>query len=1018
MRAGWVSAHASAAAGTASWWDLARNEDTHPIVDVVPQDARLVACTMQAAPAASRTTFVPGLPAGRCGGPMSARRQASPSIGRHLLDGVIMGTRGRVVLATAIGLLALTGVLGGQAVPAQAQAGDTGRYVVVLADPPLGEQPELTATQSRQAVDRVAAEQDSVLAGVEAEPTHRFDTTLNGFSVELSPAEVRDLEADPEVAAVTPVRVFELHQDVPSDPEISLDTSVSPEFLGLSGVGGVWEQVGGPDQAGRGQVIGVIDSGVDWSNASFDATGVPAPPAGWQGTCDPGEDVANWPAQACTNKLVGARYFIEGLRGGGGEAAAPPEESVSPWDVNSHGSHVASIAAGRQRATVDGPIIAGMAPLAHLAVYKVCWDVGASTNCAEDDVAAAVEAAVEDGVDVLNLSLGSPDDLGYENSAYDTALKGAAAAGVFVSMSAGNYGPSVASVSNGLPWATTVAAATFRSGIPSSVPAVATTSSRGPVNVPDPQQNLLKPDLGAPGVNVVAAVPGGEDLKSGTSMSAPHIAGLAAIIRGEHPTWSPMAVKSAMQTSARDYAGSATHPLIGGAGFVEPRRFLEPGLVFDAGLADWAGFIADLGSGYDLNTASVTIGALGPVPTTTTRRLTNVTGTNVTYTAAYSGPSSLDVTVTPQQIALAPGGTAEVTIRTFNRAASPTTWQAGWVTWSSSTATDVRIPITARGAVAPMVDRWGGADRYATAAVIAGQLPAGTDTVYLASGNGFPDALAGSPVAARGLVPAGLTTTGGPAPILLVNGMASTPTGMLPAATRAALADINPDNVVILGGPAAVPVAVQTELENLGHAVARVAGPDRYATAAAAAMLHPAGVPVVYIASGADFPDALTGAAAAARDGGPVLLTRPDSVPSAVTAALEHLQPERIVVLGGTGAVSAGVFNAIGADERLSGPNRYATSAAVAATFGADLDHTYVARGDDWPDALAGSALAGAQGVPVVITTKGALNPESLAALDRLSPQHIAILGGVGAVSVEVEDSLNAPSAYPSWATD
>ncbi|MGA9279506.1 cell wall-binding repeat-containing protein, partial [Ilumatobacter sp.] len=239
---------------------------------------------------------------------------------------------------------------------------------------------------------------------------------------------------------------------------------------------------------------------------------------------------------------------------------------------------------------------------------------------------------------------------------------------------------------------------------------------------------------------------------------------------------------------------------------------------------------------------------------------------------------------------------------------------------------------------------------------------------------------------------------------------------MLPAATRAALASIAPTNVIILGGPAVVPVVVQTELEGLGYAVARVAGPDRYATSAAAAMLHPPDVPVVYIASGADFPDALTGASAAARDGGPILLTRPDSVPPALTSALAHLQPQRIVVLGGPGAVSAGVFDAIGADERLSGPNRYATGAAVAATFDADPAHTYVAQGLNWPDALAGSALAGAQGVPVIITDPDALTLESRMALDALSPQHVAILGGVNSVSTGVENSLNAPEAYPTWA--
>ncbi|MGA9275814.1 S8 family serine peptidase, partial [Ilumatobacter sp.] len=671
--------------------------------------------------------------------------------------------RGSALLAGL--LIILASALGVQALPSQAgaQTGDAEQYIVVLADaPPIEQQP--TARAETQAADRMAGQQDRVLEDVDAEPTHRFDTTINGFSVELSPDEVRDLEADPNVRAVTPVRVFGLHQSAPADPVIGTDTSLSPEFLGLRGAGGVWERVGGVDQAGQGQVIGLIDSGLDWANGSFDAADVSAPPADWQGFCDSGEDPTSWPAQACTNKVVGAQYFIDGVRAAGGVAA--DTESVSPWDVNSHGTHVASIAAGRERTTAAGPAIAGMAPMAHIAAYKVCWDYvnrgQARSGCFEDDILAAVDAAVADGVDVLNLSLGVPNDPGYGDTAYDFALEGAAAAGVFVSMSAGNSGPAPGTLSNGLPWATTVAAATFHSAIPSSVPAVASLSSRGPVNVPAAEQNLLKPDLGAPGIQVLAAVPGGEDVRSGTSMAAPHVAGLAAIIRREEPTWSPMAVKSAMQTTAAEYAGTGTSPLVGGTGFVEPRRFLDPGLVFDAGAADWDAFAADWTTGYDLNTASVTIGALSPESTTTTRRLTNVTDAEVTYTAAFSGSPSLGVTVVPEQVTLAPGDTAEVAITTLNRDAPTGTWQTGWLTWSSSTAPDVRIPVTARGAVytppppppPPEVDRWGGTDRYETAALIAEQFPTGTDTVYLASGNGFADALAGSPVAARGLVPA------------------------------------------------------------------------------------------------------------------------------------------------------------------------------------------------------------------------------------------------------------------------
>lgn len=201
-------------------------------------------------------------------------------------------------------------------------------------------------------------------------------------------------------------------------------------------------------------------------------------------------------------------------------------------------------------------------------------------------------------------------------------------------------------------------------------------------------------------------------------------------------------------------------------------------------------------------------------------------------------------------------------------------------------------------------------------------------------------------------------------------------------------------------------------------AASRLAGADRYATAArASAAAYEPGVPVAYVASGASYPDALSGAALAGREGGPVLLVRRHDVPATVVTELERLQPQRIVVLGGTGAVSAaveqqlrGYATANTADEvtRLAGEDRYSTSAAVAATFTPGLPVAYVATGSAFADALAGAALAGHEEAPVLLTRGGSLPATVTTELERLQPERIVVLGGAGVVDDAVLAELGA----------
>jgi subtilisin family serine protease len=241
---------------------------------------------------------------------------------------------------------------------------------------------------------------------------------------------------------------------------------------------------------------------------------------------------------------------------------------------------------------------------------------------------------------------------------------------------------------------------------PTPLPVVAGFSSRGPDLTST--GDLVKPDISAPGVDIVAAVApgphGGNNFEpiSGTSMSSPHIAGLAALILGKRPEWSPAAVKSAMMTTATDTKTEAgarnTNPFDQGAGFVQPRRFLEPGLVYDADVVDWIGYLegtgVDTGTGVpaidpsDVNVPSIGIGSLAGTQTVT-RRVTATKGG--TYRATIRVPG-IQATVTPSVLRLAKGQTAAFTVKFTRKTAALDTYATGFLTWASG-STGVRSPI-------------------------------------------------------------------------------------------------------------------------------------------------------------------------------------------------------------------------------------------------------------------------------------------------------------------------------------
>ena len=244
-------------------------------------------------------------------------------------------------------------------------------------------------------------------------------------------------------------------------------------------------------------------------------------------------------------------------------------------------------------------------------------------------------------------------------------------------------------------------------------PFTASFSSRGPLQAGN--GDLLKPDVIAPGQDILAGVapPGNAgrlfDLYSGTSMSSPHVAGLGALLTHKHPSWSPMAIKSALMTSGYDVLdGPNTNPLVifrQGAGHVRPNNAADPGLVFDSGFTDWLNFICGTQPGSfcsaftaidpsNLNVASIAIGDLAGTQTVT-RRVTNVSGQAESYTASVSGLTGINAVVSSIG-SIAAGETKSFTVAFTTTTAALNSYVGGQLTLTGSNGHVVRIPLVVR----------------------------------------------------------------------------------------------------------------------------------------------------------------------------------------------------------------------------------------------------------------------------------------------------------------------------------
>ncbi|KAM3259849.1 hypothetical protein ACQJBY_051252 [Aegilops geniculata] len=316
-----------------------------------------------------------------------------------------------------------------------ANASGKALYIVYMGEK-KHDDPSMVTASHHDLLTSVSGSKDEALKSIVYSYKHGF----SGFAAMLTESQAETLAEFPEVISVESNTYHQVH------------TTRSWDFLGLGYDNNQQEQLGLLKKANYGEdvIIGVVDTGIWPESPSFDDSGYGPIPARWKGTCQTGQAFS---AKSCNRKIIGARWYGRGI-----STEALERDLMSPRDFNGHGTHVASTIAGGQVQDVGygGGLATGVArggaPRARLGIYKVCW-VG--VGCPDATVLAAIDDAIHDGVDVLSISLGG--GAGHE---YPGTLH-AVLQGISVVFSGGNSGPVPQTVSNAVPWVTTVAASTI-----------------------------------------------------------------------------------------------------------------------------------------------------------------------------------------------------------------------------------------------------------------------------------------------------------------------------------------------------------------------------------------------------------------------------------------------------------------------------------------------------------------------------------------------------------------------------
>lgn len=314
--------------------------------------------------------------------------------------------------------------------------------------------------------------------------------------------------------------------------------------------------------------------------------------------------------------------------------------------------------------------------------------------------------------------------------------------------------------------------------------------------------------------------------------------------------------------------------------------------------------------------------------------------------------------------------------------------------WSAAAADAPEITFPAGAS------RLSGAGRYDTAVAVSQKYSPGVEAVFVATGQNFPDALSAAAAAA---------SVGGP--LLL------TPSNALPAAVRAEIVRLAPETIYIAGSQGAVSSAVETSLRGIAP-VERLGGASRYDTGNSLIQRIFPRAAQAFIATGRTFPDALAATGAAGSVSAPVILVdgaQPTLTPETL-ALLGTLGVRSVTIVGGTGAVSPGIEGQLRSTydtQRIGGAGRYETAANVNDAFftPGSANAVFLATGQNFPDALAGAALAGHVKSPVYVTTAACVPEAAHLSLQRLAATSTVALGGTAVVSNQAAGNIGCLTA-------
>jgi subtilisin family serine protease len=641
----------------------------------------------------------------------------------------------------------------------------------------------------------------------------------------------------------------------------------------------------------------------------------------------------------------------------------------STTDCNGHGTHVASVIGGKTYGVAKG---ISLIPVR----VTDCDGFGTSTG-----LISGLEWILRQHVSgqpaVINISLA-----GTGSNAMDTAVNAVIAAGITVVVAAGNNGRDACTLSPArVPQALTV-------GSVNNSDSRATSSNFG---------TCL--DLFAPGTSIPGASKnGGHTTASGTSLAAPHVAGIAALAMAITGTNSPAAIH-------REVVNSAVANRLTNIGSGSPNRLAHTASLSPATPASSTiDVLVPLSSG----TAQIRFSGLSATPVVQLSEqpfAPGDLGRGLALSSGFINLSHSGGSFSSAEVCV-PGGAKSRLIQFPSRGGrtditSRVDTAAGRVCGKTSA-------LSSYAAADLATERLAGSDRYSTAVAVSryqlgGAVGPDSPLVFLATGENPADALAaGAAAASRNGV------------VLL------TQRDRLPQATRAELQRRRPSQVVLVGGVSAISESVLNELRAVlpNAAVSRSFGSSRYETAVVLSQQSfPAGAPVVFVATGLGYADALAGSAAAGREGGPVLLVPglATAAPPSVINELRRLAPSRVVVLGGTSAISAAIESGIRSAltgtqvDRVAGVDRYDTAARIAqpcTNTGVSIETLFVATGLGYADALAAAAIAGAGGCPLLITRPDQLPAPIRTAIGQLQPGRILVLGGSAAIGPQVELNL------------